>query len=111
VPARAPATPVEIRKQGGERLRITWNDGHVSEHGAFGLRAACRCAHCVEETTGRRRIGEAEVDRAVRIASVRPVGSYAVQISFSDGHGSGIYSFDALRSLCDCESCRAERRA
>jgi DUF971 family protein len=107
----APPTPVEIRKQGGERLRITWNDGHVSEHEARALRGGCRCAHCVDENSGRRRVGEAQVDAAVQIAAVRAVGMYAVQITFSDGHGSGIYSFDLLRDLCGCESCRAGRRA
>ena len=104
-------TPVEIRKQGGERLRITWNDGHVSTHEARALRGGCRCAHCVDENSGRRRVGESDVDPDVRIENVRAVGSYAVQITFSDRHASGIYSFDLLRSACDCALCAADRRA
>ncbi|MCC6473791.1 MAG: DUF971 domain-containing protein [Burkholderiales bacterium] len=34
--------------------------------------------------------------REVRIASVEPVGSYAIQPVFSDGHNAGIYSWDYL---------------
>jgi DUF971 family protein len=32
----------------------------------------------------------------VRIAAVEPVGNYAVQLKFSDGHDTGIYSWDLL---------------
>ncbi len=34
--------------------------------------------------------------KAVEIARIEPVGSYAVQLVFSDGHDTGIYSFDLL---------------
>ena len=37
--------------------------------------------------------------RAVEILSLEPVGSYAVQPAFSDGHSTGIYSWDYLYEL------------
>ena len=37
--------------------------------------------------------------RDVEIRSLEPVGSYAVQPSFSDGHATGIYSWDYLHYL------------
>jgi DUF971 family protein len=37
--------------------------------------------------------------RAVEIRSMEAVGSYAVQPLFSDGHGTGIYSWDYLYEL------------
>ena len=37
--------------------------------------------------------------QAVEIRSMEPVGSYAVQPQFSDGHGTGIYSWDYLYDL------------
>lgn len=40
--------------------------------------------------TGKREIG---------IRSIEPVGSYAVQPVFSDGHSTGIYSWDYLYEL------------
>jgi DUF971 family protein len=37
--------------------------------------------------------------RAVEIRALEPVGSYAVQPQFSDGHSTGIYSWDYLYEL------------
>ena len=37
--------------------------------------------------------------RDVDIRSVEPVGSYAIQPTFSDGHATGIYSWDYLYEL------------
>ena len=37
--------------------------------------------------------------RAVDIRSLEPVGSYAVQPQFSDGHNTGIYSWEYLYEL------------
>ena len=39
--------------------------------------------------------------REVLIANIEPVGHYAIKPSFSDGHESGLYSWDYLRFLCD----------
>ncbi len=36
----------------------------------------------------------------VNISAINPVGNYAVQLTFSDGHKSGIYSWEYLRELC-----------
>lgn len=104
------ATPVEIRK-GRERLRVRWADGHESEYPARFLRGRCPCATCVDEDTGRRRVGEAEVPADVAIDGIELVGNYAVQVRFSDGHRTGIYSFDGLRELCPCAACGGGDRA
>jgi DUF971 family protein len=32
---------------------------------------------------------------------IEPVGRYAIQIAWSDGHGSGIYPFRRLRTLAE----------
>jgi len=37
--------------------------------------------------------------RSVEIRSLEPVGSYAVQPTFSDGHSTGIYSWEYLYEL------------
>jgi Gamma-butyrobetaine hydroxylase-like, N-terminal/ParB-like nuclease domain len=36
---------------------------------------------------------------ALKMVSVEPVGNYAIRILWSDGHGSGIYSFEHLRKI------------
>jgi DUF971 family protein len=43
----------------------------------------------------------------VTIRQLNPVGAYAVQIVWSDGHDTGIYSFETLRQACECAACRA----
>jgi DUF971 family protein len=39
--------------------------------------------------------------RDVLIATLEPVGHYALKPSFSDGHDSGLYSWDYLQYLCE----------
>jgi DUF971 family protein len=98
-------TPREIRKRGREALRITWSDDHAGEYPARRLRALCPCAMCVDEDTGRRRVGEDAIGADVGIEEAQLVGRYAVQLRFSDGHQTGIYSFDYLRAICGCVEC------
>jgi DUF971 family protein len=43
--------------------------------------------------------------------AAKAVGNYAVQIDFSDGHTTGIYSYDYLRTICPCEECGKAFRA
>jgi len=43
----------------------------------------------------------------VRIQRLVPVGAYAVQIVWSDGHDTGIYAFESLRKACPCKECRS----
>ncbi len=38
--------------------------------------------------------------RTIEITAIEPVGNYAIRPIFSDGHDSGIYSWDFLHSLC-----------
>ena len=39
------------------------------------------------------------------------VGNYALQIDFNDGHATGIFSFDFLRTICPCQECAREYRS
>jgi DUF971 family protein len=39
------------------------------------------------------------------LKEVNPVGRYAYSLVWSDGHASGIYAFEYLRTLCECEAC------
>ncbi len=97
-----PPTPASIAQAGGDRLRITWNDGHESVYAVRTLRLACRCAHCVEEFTGRPLLRPDGVPDDVKPVRVSPVGRYALQFEWSDGHDSGIYTYEYLRQICPC---------
>jgi DUF971 family protein len=84
---------------------ITWNDGHFSSYPSWYLRENCTCAACVEEFTGVRKILHGSIPAGVQRVDVAPVGNYALHFAFSDGHDTGIYTFEYLRRLCPCPQC------
>ena len=100
--ARGPAvTPARIEQRGSRALGITWLDGGESVLDVRALRLACGCAQCVDEWSGQGRLDEASVPQDVHPLRIESVGRYAIQIEWSDGHGSGIYPFQRLRALGD----------
>ena len=74
-----------------DRLRLQWPEG-VAELDAATLRAACRCGGC---RAGR----NTSADAPPRLVGAEPVGLYALQLRFSDGHERGIYPWSLLREL------------
>lgn len=92
-------TPAEIRQAGPTELAITWRDGHESLYPVRELRLACSCATCIDEWSGEERLDPASVPEDVRPVKIEPVGRYALQIHWSDGHQTGIYPFRRLRAL------------
>jgi DUF971 family protein len=87
------------------RLRIVWDDGHISEYEPRYLRLACPCASCIEEMTGRPLLDPSRVPEDVYPGSINYVGRYALQFDWSDRHRTGIYPFDLLRRICPCDEC------
>jgi ATP-binding protein involved in chromosome partitioning len=101
--------PHAITRQ-DEGLLIEWDAaGHQAFYPARGLRLACGCAACVEEMSGRPLLDPASVPPDIRPVAVALVGAYGLRIQWSDGHGTGIYTFERLRQRCPCERCRGER--
>lgn len=95
----------------GRELALAWGDGHESYLPFDELRKRCPCALC----RGQRdlppdplRVVTAPQRGEVGIRRLVPVGAYAVQIVWSDGHDTGIYSFESLRSSCPCPDCRSQ---
>jgi DUF971 family protein len=113
----AVATPksVKVNKTTGTGMDIEWADGHRSHYSFQWLRDACPCATCTEERNNQnRKAGEPEkkapsllpmYKEPIRPKEVTPVGRYAMNFSWNDGHASGIYSWDYLREMCPCEQC------
>jgi DUF971 family protein len=91
--------PTQIEQSGPSELGITWSDGRQSRYPVRALRIACACAHCVDEWSGEARLDVASVPEDVHPLKIQPVGRYAIQIDWSDGHSTGIYSFRQLRAL------------
>ncbi|MXW02007.1 MAG: DUF971 domain-containing protein [Holophagales bacterium] len=102
--------PTEVRRDHEARLlRVLWQDGHRSDYEYDVLRGYCPCAMCQGHNAGPLRFQPPP--RPVTAQTVSQVGNYALSIAWSDGHWTGIYRFDFLRSLCPCEECRERRSA
>lgn len=85
----------------GTRLTIRWGDDVTSEFEPWLLRVRCPCAGCVDETTGVRTLRPESVPRDIYPQAIHYVGRYALQFMWSDGHATGLYTFESLRKLWD----------
>ena len=101
----AATTPSAIGQKDSRTLAITWADGHASTYDVRALRLACGCAQCIDEWTSEATLDPASVPDDVAPVRIQPVGRYAIQIDWSDGHTTGIYPFRRLRELCGCDAC------
>jgi len=87
----------------GSEVAVKWSDGSESYFPMDRLRSASPSA----ETAGERDLlGKAILpDRrgedfgGVAVTGWAPVGAYGIQFHFSDGHRTGIYTFDYLKEL------------
>lgn len=98
-PPNAPAvTPTEIKLHQLSRiLELTFEDGHVYKLPYEFLRVYSPSAEVRGHGPGQETLQVGK--REVTIKEVEPVGNYAIRPVFSDGHDSGIYSWDYLADL------------
>ena len=90
--------PTEIKlHQKSRRMEISFADGRRFELSYEFLRVYSPSAETRGHGPGQEvlQTGKMNVD----ITALEPVGSYAVQPCFSDGHDSGIYSWDYLYEI------------
>lgn len=113
IPISHADTPTEIVRLAPNEIEIAWSSGLRFRYPARTLRAACPCATCREKKRGEDEKSDASLGRGLTglpilsaaeakpltIDSVRPIGNYAYNISFSDGHHSGLFTLDMLRKI------------
>jgi DUF971 family protein len=104
------AEPEHIAISKSKGVKIDWKDGHTSEYGLTYLRDKCPCAACrgAHGTPPRQPESSSPFQMykpLLKMDDVTAVGNYAVRISWSDGHGTGIYSWEHFRSICPCQQC------
>lgn len=116
---------IKVRVSTGAGVDIVWADQHTSHYDFIYLREHCPCAMCNDERQKKESMAvHAGTDPSFGTGAVLPmykprptaraakaVGNYALQIDFSDGHTTGIYSYDYLRTICPCEECGKAFRA
>ena len=86
----------------GQEVAIVWDDGAESYFPFEKLRAASPSAANIGETDilGNKYGGDGPKQfPGIQVLGWDQVGNYAIRFEFSDGHGSGLYSYDYLRKL------------
>ena len=98
-PSGARTRPIGLRRLNARTLSVLWADGHCDEFDVRDLRLACHCALCIQEMSGRKLLDPRRVALDVSPQVITSIGNYAIGVDWSDGHSSGIYAFDYLRTL------------
>jgi ATP-binding protein involved in chromosome partitioning len=98
-PTGSRTTAIGFRQRDARTLSVLWEDGHHDDFDVRDLRLACHCALCIEEMSGRKLLDPKTVRPDVSPQVISSIGNYAIGIDWNDGHNSGIYSFNHLRSL------------
>ena len=93
--------PTNVRALQAEQvLEVTWPDARVDPLSYFlparrmSVRAACR-----NEWTGERILDPKSIRPDLKLVGMENIGTYALQLSWNDGHSSGLFSWESLRAL------------
>lgn len=100
------AQPTALALLPDGRLRIDWSDDTVRVYKARDLREASpdaltreKKSHQAEKPSNQLTVLSPAETAPLTIKGMNPVGHYAYQIVFSDGHDSGIYRYEYLYEL------------
>ena len=95
--------PKSVKRSANDSLVLTWSDGSTTEIPIKFLRDECPCASCKGESG---LFGVYYAPPEVEILPGRydlkaavPVGNYALQLEWGDGHDTGVYSWEFFRQL------------
>jgi DUF971 family protein len=94
--------PTQIKLSSPDELSIKWGDGHASIISLHSLRDNCPCAGCQGETVLLKMYKPEPQQHLLgryTLTGIQQVGHYAIQISWGDGHTTGIYTWEILRNL------------
>jgi len=103
-------SPLRLDLDKARHLAIDWKDGRKCLYPLELLRKMCPCAACKgireeqERNPTRLRVLASHHEGPLTVLNAELVGGYALRIDWSDQHGTGIYSFEYLRKLCELHS-------
>lgn len=106
-------TPIKIKLFTPDGLEISWNDGHQANYSYAYLREQCPCASCRDAPPVVKTTPDAFPiygKGPIQLTGATPIGHYAIQFTWNDGHATGIYSYNYLREICPCNQCRTENQ-
>ena len=95
-------TPVKIRVVDKKDLQIVWDNESVDLLNLRELRKLCPCATCLAERDKQSKMYiPLFAENQVTIKSINQIGNYAVQITWNDGHNTGIYEYNFLKNFSE----------
>lgn len=94
--------PEKIERISETVLGIKWDNGEQTICFAKTLRQHCPCALCQEARKISDPLKVLKSDQQhIELVKWESVGNYALRLDWSDGHDTGIYTFEYLRQLCE----------
>lgn len=97
--ARTYTVPMDLSRTSDDKLTITWTSGRVQQIPVRELRLKCPCASCIDEFTGQPLLDPQTVPQDILPVFIKSVGRYAFTVEWSDGHHTGIFSFDYILKM------------
>jgi len=95
--------PIQFKVKKKTHLYIIWEDHSETNLALKYMRDECPCAGCKGETillkTYRPPVPTVITPEMYEVKNIEVVGEYAIQITWKDGHSTGIYSWDYLKEL------------
>jgi DUF971 family protein len=90
--------PLKIKIKDSRYLYIQWDDSSETMLQLANLRKSCPCASCINERLNRPATYiPLLATPQLTIKDIKQVGTYAIQLTWQDGHDSGIYTYDKLK--------------
>lgn len=94
-------TPTQIKAHRDTgTLVLGWSDGSTYELPFKYVRGECPCAACIDEFTGARILDLNSIPDTIIPEQMAMSGNYALKISWSDNHSSGLYTWEHLLNIC-----------
>jgi DUF971 family protein len=94
----APPTSIRVLRDAGV-IEVAWPEGPPARLPFHFVRCLCPCAGGIDEISGERTLNPADVPPDVTPVKLGFSGNYALKISWSDGHDTGLYTWDLLQEL------------
>ena len=96
-------SPKQVKIFKKDNLRITWENSTETILSLKYMRDECPCAGCKGETillkTYRPPGLTVVTPEMYQVKNIEVVGDYAIQVTWKDGHNTGIYSWDYIKQL------------
>ncbi|MGE5480146.1 MAG: DUF971 domain-containing protein [Chloroflexota bacterium] len=95
--------PLKISKTADGKIKTEWSDGFAAVVTPEAIRKDCPCAVCKgEHIPGKGMTAPALMQfkpGMYKIKSIEPTGNYGFNLSWEDGHDSGIYTYELWREI------------